>query len=231
MAASIEFDTTVTATGKNTGIIVPDEQIDRLGAGRRPSVIVNIDSYEYRNTVGVMGGKHMISISAGIRKETGLKGGDPIHVKVTVADTPRTVEVPDDFRKALATKPDTSVFFAKLSNSLQRYHIDNINGAKSPETRQRRIEKAVSLFREGRQRRGGSDCPRCPDVSGPPSITNPLAAAYWASRQRYPQVVCSSPQGSAGMSGEELLDRRVGDRSVDRILPPFDQGRRRHLHR
>lgn len=32
------------------------------------------------------------------------------------------------------------------------YHVDNINGAKSPETRQRRIAKAVALFRDGKQR-------------------------------------------------------------------------------
>jgi uncharacterized protein YdeI (YjbR/CyaY-like superfamily) len=49
-------------------------------------------------------------------------------------------------------KPSTIAFFEKLSNSLQRYHIDNINGAKTPETRQRRIEKAIALFREGKQR-------------------------------------------------------------------------------
>jgi GrpB-like predicted nucleotidyltransferase (UPF0157 family) len=152
MPAHVEFDTQVTATGNNTGIVVPEELIGQLGAGRRPSVLVSIDGYEYRNTVGVMGGKHMISISAAVRKETGLKGGDPIHVKVTVADTPREVEVPDDFRKAMAAKPDTTAFFAKLSNSLQRYHVDNINGAKTPDTRQRRIEKSVSLFREGKQR-------------------------------------------------------------------------------
>jgi uncharacterized protein YdeI (YjbR/CyaY-like superfamily) len=43
-------------------------------------------------------------------------------------------------------------FFRQLSTSLQRCHVDTINGAKSAETRQRRIEKAVSLFREGKQR-------------------------------------------------------------------------------
>ena len=152
MAAAVEFDTAVTATGNNTGIIVPDELIERLGAGRRPSVVVNVNGYEYRNTVGVMGGKHMISISSAVRKETGLKGGDPIHVKVSVADAPRDVEIPDDFAHALAAKPATATFFAKLSNSLQRYHIDNVNGAKTSDTRQRRIEKAISLFREGKQR-------------------------------------------------------------------------------
>ena len=152
MTASIEFDTTVTAAGNNTGIVVPDDVIERLGAGRRPAVIVNVNGYEYRSTPGVMGGKSMIGISAAVRKETGLKGGDPVHVTLTVADTPRAVEVPDDFAAALSAEPGAKAFFEKLSNSLQRYHADNINGAKTAETRQRRIEKAISLFQAGKQR-------------------------------------------------------------------------------
>jgi hypothetical protein len=152
MAPSVSFDTTVTATGNNTGIVVPGNLIDELGAGRRPAVLVNVNGYEYRNTVGVMGGKHMISISAAVRKETGLKGGDPIHVTLTLADTPRDVDVPEDFAAALAADPDAGAFFAALSNSLQRYHVDSITEAKTAETRQRRVEKAVSLFREGKKR-------------------------------------------------------------------------------
>ena len=152
MAESVEFQTTVAATGNKTGIVVPDELIERLGAGRRPAVAVNLNGYEYRNTVGIMGGKHMVSISAAVREETGLKGGDPISVKLTVADTPRRVKIPDDLARALSAEPDAAAFFSKLSNSLQRYHVDNINGAKAPETRRRRIDKAVSLFRQGKQR-------------------------------------------------------------------------------
>ena len=152
MTKSVEFETTVTATGNKTGIVVPDELIERLGAGRRPAVVVKVDGYEYRNTVGIMGGRHMVSISAAVRKETGLKGGDPISVKLTVADSPRPVDIPDDLAHALSAEPDVAAFFAKLSNSLQRYHVDNINGAKTPETRQRRIDKAISLFRQGKQR-------------------------------------------------------------------------------
>jgi len=152
MAPGVTFDTTVTAAGNNTGIVVPDNLIDELGAGRRPAVVVTVNGYEYRNTVGVMGGKHMISISAAVRKETGLQGGDPIHVTLTLADTPREVAVPDDFAAALSADPDAGAFFAALSNSLQRYHVGSITEAKTPETRQRRIEKAISLFREGKKR-------------------------------------------------------------------------------
>lgn len=150
--SSVTFETTVTATGNNTGIVVPDDVIQRLGAGRRPSLIVDVNGYQYRYTVGVMGGKCMIGISAAVRKETGLKGGDPLRVTLAVADSPREVDVPDDLAAALAADRGAEEFFNGLSNSLRRYHVDNIKAAKAPETRQRRIEKAVALFRAGKPR-------------------------------------------------------------------------------
>jgi hypothetical protein len=127
---SVTFETTVAVTGNNTGIVVPEQAIGQLAAG----------------------GKHMISISAAVRKATGLQGGDPVRVTLTVADTPREVTLPADFAAALAADDQASAFFGKLSNSMQRYHVDNITAAKSADTRQRRIDKAISLFRAGKQR-------------------------------------------------------------------------------
>ena len=152
MTESVTFDTKVTATGNNTGIVVPDELIERLGAGRRPAVVVSVNGYEYQNTVGVMGGRHLVSISAAVRKDTGLKAGDPVSVVLTLAGGPREAALPEDFAAALAADQAAGAFFAQLSNSLQRYHVDNVNAAKAPETRRRRIEKAVSLFKQGKQR-------------------------------------------------------------------------------
>jgi hypothetical protein len=150
--SSVSFDTTVAVTGNNTGIVVPGEVIERLAAGKRPPVLVNLNGYEYRNTVGVMGGRHMVSISAAVRKATGLQGGDPIHVTLTVTNTPQEVTIPSDFAAALAADERASGFFGKLSNSMQRYHIDNVTAARSADTRQRRIDKAIALFRAGKQR-------------------------------------------------------------------------------
>jgi hypothetical protein len=149
---SATFETTVAASGNNTGIVVPIEAIERLGAGQRPPVLVDVNGHQYRYTVAVMGGKHMIGISAAVRKATGLAGGDPIRVSLSLAEGPREVDVPTDFAEALAADPQAAAFFARLSNSLQRYHVDNINGAKTDETRSRRIDKAIALFREGRKR-------------------------------------------------------------------------------
>ena len=149
---SVTFETTVAASGNNTGIVVPNEVIEQLAAGKRPPVLVNVNGYEYRNTVGVMGGRHMISISATVRNATGLKGGDPIRVTLTVADTAREVDVPADFAAALAADERARAFFERLSNSMQRYHVDNIIAAKSADTRQRRINKVIALFLDGKQR-------------------------------------------------------------------------------
>ncbi len=152
MANGIAFDTTVTANGNNTGIVVPAELIEQLGAGKRPAVLVSVNGYEYRNTVGVMDGKFMLPISAAVRKVTGLKGGDSIHVILSIANEPREVNMPADFQDRLAAEPVLAQFFSGLSNSLQRYHVDNINAARDADTRQRRIEKSIALFRGGKQR-------------------------------------------------------------------------------
>jgi len=149
---SVTFETTVAASGNNTGIVVPGELIEQLAAGNRPSVVVSVNGYEYRNTVGVMGGRHMISVSAAVRSATGLKGGDRVRVTLTVADTAREVNVPADFAAALAADERAKAFFGTLSNSMQRYHVDTINSAKSADTRQRRIDKAIALFLDGKQR-------------------------------------------------------------------------------
>src|SRR5580693_2755296 len=117
-AACWAFETTVAVTGNNTGIVVPEKAIEQLAAGNRPPVLVTVNGYEYRNTIGVMGGKHLISMSAAVRKATGLKGGDPIFVTLTVADTPQEVPLPADFAAALTGDEQASAFFAKLSNSM-----------------------------------------------------------------------------------------------------------------
>jgi hypothetical protein len=152
MTTPVAFDTTLSPFGANTGIVVPDDVIEALAAGHRPPVVVTVNGHEFRSTVAVMKGQHLISFSAALRKQTGLSGGDPIRVTLEVADSPREVVVPDDLASALAAEPACADFFAGLSNSLQRYHVDQVTGTSNPDTRARRVEKALALFREGKKR-------------------------------------------------------------------------------
>ena len=150
--STFSFDTELTAFGNNTGIVVPPDVINKLDAGRRPAVDVDLNGYKFRSTIGVMAERSLISVSAAIRKDTGLVAGDPINVTITVNDTAREVSIPEDFATVMRRNVGTEEFFAALSNSIQRYHIDQITSAKTNETRQRRIDKAIGLFLAGKKR-------------------------------------------------------------------------------
>ena len=149
---STTFETTLAGSGGKTGIVVPPEAVAALAAGKRPKVLVDLNGHAYRSTVAVMGGQYMVGVSAAVRAATGVAPGDQQRVTLTLAQTPREVEVPPDLAAALAADEQAGAFFATLSNSLQRYHVDTVNGAKTEQTRQRRIDKAVALFREGKKR-------------------------------------------------------------------------------
>jgi uncharacterized protein YdeI (YjbR/CyaY-like superfamily) len=73
-----------------------------------------------------------------------------IEVTLELDMAPRVMEVPADLQAALERDKRAKAYFATLSYSNQRRHIDPINAAKSAETRARRIEKSVALFREGK---------------------------------------------------------------------------------
>jgi hypothetical protein len=148
---SVHWSTELSAFGNNTGIVVPPELIEQLGQGKRPAVAVSVNGHEFRTTVGVMGGQHLVPVSAAIRAATGLSAGAAIDVTLTADATPRSVDLPADFTAAMH-EAGVRPFFDRLSNSVQRYHVDNVIGAKTDDTRRRRIDKSVALFLDGKQR-------------------------------------------------------------------------------
>ncbi|WP_019928942.1 YdeI/OmpD-associated family protein [Nocardia sp. BMG111209] len=142
----MKFQATVEATGKNTtGIEVPADIVTALGAGRRPPVAVTINDHTYRTTLGVMGGRQLLSVSAEIRKAAGVSAGDRVEVELTLDDAPRTVELPADLAAVL--DPALRQAYEALSHSRKQRLVQPIDQAKTAETRQRRIDKAVDELR------------------------------------------------------------------------------------
>jgi hypothetical protein len=149
----MRFRTTLLQSGKTaTGIRVPDEVVEALGAGKRPAVNVTINGYTYRNTIAVMGGEYMVGVSAEHRAGAGVAGGDTIDVDIELDTAPREVTVPDDFAAALDGDPDARRTFDGLSYSNKSWHVLQVDGAKTDETRQRRIAKSLDALRAGRVR-------------------------------------------------------------------------------
>ncbi|HEX8998230.1 MAG TPA: YdeI/OmpD-associated family protein [Ktedonobacterales bacterium] len=147
----MRFQAQIRLSGKTaTGIVVPPEVVADLGAGKRPAVHVTINGYTYRSTIATMGGEHLIPVSAEVRERAGVSAGDEVEVDVELDTAPREVELPPDFAGALSADAAARRFFDGLSYSNQRRLTLSVEEAKSPETRQRRIAKAIESLREGR---------------------------------------------------------------------------------
>lgn len=150
----MKFSTTVYAgqgSANTTGIVVPPEVVDGLGGNKRPAVNVNVNGFEYRSTVASMGGLFLIPISSDIRKQTGLKAGDPIDVDLTLDTAPREFEMPPDLAEASANEPEARAFWDKLAPSAKKAHVTALTDAKTPETRARRVAKAVETLKAGKR--------------------------------------------------------------------------------
>jgi hypothetical protein len=149
----MRFHTTILQGDKTaTGIRVPDEIVEALGSGRRPAVKITMRGFTYRSTVAVVSGQFMVGVSAENRAGAGVAGGDEVDVEIELDTAPREVTVPADFAAALDAEPNARRTFDGLSYSKKSSHVLSIEGAKTDETRQRRIAKSVETLREGRAR-------------------------------------------------------------------------------
>ena len=147
----MQFRSVVELGGKTaTGIPVPAAVVEGLGAGKRPAVTVILAGHTYRSTIAPMGGAFYLPLSAEHRTATGLAAGDEVDVEVQLDTAPRTVDVPDDLAAALDAAPTARAAFDALSYSNRRRHVLSVEGAKTDETRQRRIAKAVADLGAGR---------------------------------------------------------------------------------
>lgn len=147
----MKFRTLVELGGKTaTGLRVPPGVVAALGSSRKPAVMVTIGGYTYRSTVASRGGAFMIPLSAEHRGAAGLAAGDEVDVEVKVDTEPRELVIPEDLRAAVDTDAAAGAFFDGLSYSNRRRIVGNVEGAKTPQTRQRRIDKAVFALSEGR---------------------------------------------------------------------------------
>jgi hypothetical protein len=146
----MRFRASIQLGGKTaTGIEVPPEIVASLGASKRPAVRVTINDYTYRSTVAPLGGTFMLPVSAEVRERASVAAGDEVDVDIEPDTEPREVTVPPDFTAALDDDADARRYFDGLSYSNKRRFVMGIEEAKSAETRQRRIAKAIGTLRAG----------------------------------------------------------------------------------
>ena len=147
----MRFRAKVLLAGKTaTGVEVPAKIVEGLGSTKRPLVKVTINRHTYRSAIAPMGGTFMLGISDEVRKAAGVAAGDTIDVDVELDTQPREVSVPPELARALQKDAKAKKFFESLSYSKKYSLAGPIESGKTPETRQRNLEKAMKMLREGK---------------------------------------------------------------------------------
>ena len=147
----MQFRATILSSGKTAaGIQVPTEIVEALGPSRKPAVRATINGFTYRSSIASMGGVFMLGVSNEVRKAAGVAAGDDVEVDLELDTEPREVTVPADLTAALDADAAARRFFDGLSYSNKRRIVEPIEDAKTPETRQRRIDGWVAKLHDGR---------------------------------------------------------------------------------
>ena len=127
-------------------IEVPANVMAALSEKKRIPVSVTLNGISYRSTIAVYGGKFYVPARKEIREAAKLAAGKRAHVTLEADTAARTVMVPSDLARALASAKLRPAFDA-LSFTRRKEHVEAVTSAKRPETREARVVKVVASLR------------------------------------------------------------------------------------
>ncbi len=152
MGKQVRVEAVLEPRGPAAAIILTDEQVERLGTGRKSfPVKVTINRTTLPLRLARMGGENLIGFSKAKRAKADVDIGGTYRVVIEADADDRTVEVPDDLAAALNAGRVTKQFEA-LAYSYRKEYVRRIAEAKKPETRARRIAETVTKVRAGEPR-------------------------------------------------------------------------------
>ncbi len=129
-----------------TALPVPFDPKEVFGMAR-PAVVVRVGRTSFRSTIFNMGGERFVPLRRSNREAAGVAAGQRVRVTFSLDTEPRVVKAPRDLLAALKAAGLTDAW-KSLSFTHQREHVEAIEEAKKPETRERRIVGCVAMVRE-----------------------------------------------------------------------------------
>lgn len=145
--SELRLHTVLEGRGPAAAIILTDEQVAELGAGKAFPVVVTIGGHSGRLRLARMGGANLIGFSKAVRAEFGVEIGQQIDAVIRVDAAEREVEIPDALSQVLDADPALRTAFDALSYSVRKEHARSVAEAKQDATRERRIAKVVEALR------------------------------------------------------------------------------------
>ncbi len=134
-----------------TGMEVPPEVVEELGAGKKPPVRVTIAGHTYRSTIAPRKDRYLLGVSAENRELAGVEAGDEVEVELELDSEPRVIELPADLAAELAEDAKAKAFYEGLTPSQQGSYVNWVESAKKAETRESRVAKSVEKLGSGQK--------------------------------------------------------------------------------
>lgn len=146
MSEPLQLTTRLEPRGPAAAVLLTDEQVAGLGAGKTPAVRFTVNGTTVDGRIGRMGGENLLGFNKAVRDKLGVAAGDEITVTIALAAGPPPVDLPADLAAALDADPALRAAFDALAPSHRKEHARSVADAKRPETRQRRIAAVVSAL-------------------------------------------------------------------------------------
>lgn len=123
--------------------------------GRRGRIPVKgtINGHPYRSSLMDMGDGHMMVVNAEMRAASRCKAGDTVEVVMWLDEEERTVQVPAYLKEIIEGDPEAARFWTKLSFTHRKEYVREIEGAKKPETRAKRIDAMMDALRKNERKK------------------------------------------------------------------------------
>jgi hypothetical protein len=168
------FQATIVLDGSSCHLELPFDPAPVFGKTRAP-VVVTLSGHSFRSTIAAMGGQWFVPLRRSNREAAGLVGGETVAVTLALDDAERTVAPPADLRKALAAARVAAAWDA-MSYTHQREHVEAIEQAKKPETRERRVAAAVAMVAAKAAAKAAKPAPAKPAKPAPAKPAKPAPA-------------------------------------------------------
>ncbi|MEO5571856.1 MAG: YdeI/OmpD-associated family protein [Bacteroidia bacterium] len=152
--SAVKFTTTILRFGQQgektgwTYIIIPADIAHKLQPGNKKGFRIKgkLDNYKFsgKSLIPLGKGEFILTLDIGIRKAIGKRHGAMLNVQIEFDKS--EYQLDSEFIDCLNDEAEALKFFNTLTGSHQRYFSKWIEGAKTEETKAKRIAQSINAF-------------------------------------------------------------------------------------
>ncbi|MEP7168479.1 MAG: YdeI/OmpD-associated family protein [Bacteroidota bacterium] len=151
---AVKFTTTILRFGEQgektgwTYIVIPSDIAQKLKPGNKKGFRTKgkLDNYKFsgKSLIPLGKGEFILTLDKAIRKAIGKRHGAMLNVQMEFDKS--EYQINSEFIECLNDEQEALIFFKSLTRSYQNYFSKWIEGAKTEETKAKRIAQSINAF-------------------------------------------------------------------------------------